>query len=127
MAKFDPRRDQPFYAVLSRTPPPGIDAGQFLDAGEQMIGLAAVEPGFLGIEEVTDADDTAYTVCYWDRAQSLRRWHSELSEHIPPKINASDIVCFEGCYWHWLTSIFDAVSRIERDNIVAVSFGSVAA
>ena len=127
MAKFDPIRDPPFFAVLSRTPPPGSDAGQFLDAGEQMIGLAAVEPGFLGIEDVTDDTGNAYTVCYWDRAPSLKRWRSELADHIPPKIKADDIVCFEGCYWHWLNSVFDAVARVERDNVVAVSFGAVAA
>ena len=64
MAKFDPRRDPPYFAVINRTTPDGIDAGQFMDAGEKMIGLAAAEPGFLGIEEVTDESGNAYTVCY---------------------------------------------------------------
>ena len=127
MAKFDPRRDPPYFAVLSRTPQPGIDAGQFLDAGEQMIGLAAAEPGFLGIEEITDENGSAYTVCYWNKVQSLRRWRGELSNHIPPKIKPEDIVCFEGCHWHWLGSVFDAVARVDRKNIIEAAFGSKAA
>lgn len=127
MAKFDPRRDPPYFAVISRTPHTGTDAGQFLDAGEQMIGLAAAEPGFLGIEEITDEHGNAYTVCYWNNTQSLRRWRSELSDHIPPKINPDEIVCFEGCHWHWLDSVFDAVARVERENVVPVDFGTKAA
>lgn len=127
MAKFDPRRDPPYYAVINRTTPPGLDAGQYLDAGEQMIGLAAAEPGFLGIEDVTDPEGLPYTVCYWSRPQSLIRWRSEVANHIPPKINADDIICFEGCYWHWLTDIFEAVSRVDRENIVPVKFGKQAA
>jgi hypothetical protein len=127
MPNFDPRRDPPYYAVLSRTPPPGIDGGQFIDAGERMIGRAAAEPGFLGIEEVTAEDGTRYTVCYWDRPSALRRWRSELDEHVPPKIAVDSIVCFEGCFWHWLTDIFDAIARVDREKIVRPSFGSAAA
>lgn len=127
MAKLNPRRDPPYYAVINRTTPPGLDAGQYLDAGEQMIGLAAAEPGFLGIEDVTDPEGLPYTVCYWSRPQSLRRWRSEVTNHIPPKINTDDIICFEGCYWHWLTDIFEAVSRVDRENIVSVKFGKQAA
>jgi len=127
MSKFDPRRDPPYFAVLLRTTPPGMDAGQFLDAGERMIGLAAAEPGFLGIEELRD-DEADYTVCYWDRADSLKRWRGELQDRIPPKLNADDIVCFEGCLWHWLEDVFDARSRADEaaDNVV-VAFGGAAA
>ena len=127
MAQFDPRRDPPYYSVLSRTPRAGIDAGQFLDAGEKMIGLAAAEPGFLGIEEIADHEGEAYTVCYWSKPQSLRRWRSEVSQHIPPKIDANNIICFEGCYWHWLNNVFEAVARVDRENIIPVQFGKRAA
>lgn len=127
MAKFDPRRDPPYFAMLCRTAPPGSDAGQYLDSGERMIGLAAAEPGFLGIEDVTSKDGTAYTVCYWDRPQALRRWRDGLKDHIPPKIAVDDIVCFEGCHWHWLSDVFDAVARVDRDKVVAIKFGERAA
>ena len=127
MAKFDPRRDPPYFAVINRTTPAGLDAGQFMDAGEKMIGLAAAEPGFLGIEEVADESGNAYTVCYWDRVQSMRRWRGDLVNHIPPKIDPAQVVCYEGCYWHWLRDVFDAIARVERDNVVQVSFGEVAA
>lgn len=127
MSKFDPRRDPPYFAVINRTPPAGLDAGQFLDAGEKMIGLAAAEPGFLGIEDIIDETGNAYTVCYWDRVQSLQRWRGDLVNHIPPKIDAARVVCYEGCYWHWLRDVFDAISRIDRSNVVEVAFGEAAA
>lgn len=127
MAKFDPRRDPPYFAVINRTAPAGLDAGQFMDAGEKMVGLAAAEPGFLGIEDVTDDSGNAYTVCYWDRVQSLRRWRGDLANHIPPKISPDQVVCFEGCYWHWLRDVFDAIARVDRGNVVEVVFGKVAA
>lgn len=127
MSKFDPTRDPPFFAVLRRTPPEGADAGQFIDAGERLIGLAAAEPGFMGIEDVVDDDGTEYTVCYWTRATSLRRWKEDLHNHVPPKIDTAKVVCFDGCLWHWLEDVFDAASRAERDNVVVASFGDVAA
>jgi len=127
MAKFDPRRDPPYFAVINRTPPTGLDAGQFHDAGERIIGLAAAEPGFLGIEEVRDENGNDYTVCYWDRVQSMRRWRGDVANHIPPKISPEHVVCFEGCYWHWLRDVFDAISRVDRSNVVEVTFGERAA
>ncbi len=120
MSKFDPTRDPPYYAVLSRCPPPGANAGQFLDAGERMIGLAAAEPGFLGIEETSGPDGTPYTVCYWRKPTSLRRWREEIQDNIPVGIDVNDIVCFEGCLWHWLTDVFDAVARADTSNVVTL-------
>lgn len=126
MANFDPERDPPYFAVLSRTPPVGIDAGQFLDAGERMIGLAAAEPGFLGIEELWHNGEH-YVACYWDRVHALRRWRAELADHVPPSVDVDKIVCFEGCYWHWFEDVFDAVARVERDNVVVADFGKAVA
>tara|TARA_R110000787_G_scaffold239367_4_gene345560 strand:- start:47407 stop:47790 length:384 start_codon:yes stop_codon:yes gene_type:complete len=127
MARFDPRRDPPYFAVIGRTAPPGIDAGQYMDAGERSIGRAAAEPGFLGIEEVIDPHDQAFTVCYWRKPESLRRWREELPDHLPPKISADSLVHFEGCFWHWLDNVFEAVARVERDNIVQIPLGERAA
>ena len=122
MARFDPRRDPSYFAVIGRTAPPGIDAGQYMDAGERSIGRAAAEPGFLGIEEVIDPHDQAFTVCYWRKPE-----REELPDHLPPKISADSLVHFEGCFWHWLDNVFEAVARVERDNIVQIPLGERAA
>ncbi len=114
MSKFDPRRDPPYYAVISREAPHGVDAGQFLDSGERLIGRAAAEPGFLGIEETNGPDGTPYTVCYWSRPQALRRWRAEAADHTPPSVDLDTLICFEGCLWHWLTDVFDAVARRDQ-------------
>jgi hypothetical protein len=127
MSKFDPRRDPPYYAVIARSAAKGTDIGQFLDAGERLIGMAAAEPGFLGIEEAVAPDGTPYTVCYWDRPTALRRWRQDIVNHIPPKVDPDALVCFEGCMWHWLDDIFDAIARVDRENVQVVDFGNRAA
>lgn len=126
MSKFDPRRDPPYYAVISMAPPPGVDAGQFLDAGQRLIGMAAAEPGFLGIEETSGPDGTPYTVCYWSRPTALSRWRSDLANHVPPKIDPDSLVCFEGCLWHWLADVFEAIARVDRSDKIAVAYDDAA-
>lgn len=126
MSKFDPRRDPPYYAVISHSPPPGIDAGQFLDAAQRLIGMAAAEPGFMGIEETNGPDGAPYTVCYWDRPAALRRWRDDIQRHVPPKIDTDSLVCFEGCMWHWLNDVFDAIARVDRGDKVVVAYDDTA-
>lgn len=126
MSKFDPRRDPPYYAVINHTAPPGVDVGQFLDAGQRLIGMAAAEPGFMGIEETKGPDGTPYTVCYWDRPSALRRWRTSLAGHVPPKIDVDAVVCFEGCLWHWLEDVFEAIARVDRGEKVIVAYDDTA-
>ncbi len=113
--------DPPYFAVLNRTAPKGVDAGQYLDAGEMMIGLAAAEPGFLGIEEII-RDGAKYTVCYWDRASAIQQWRKSVAQRVPARVDADSIVCHEGCLWPWLADAFDAVQRAERSNVVEYDF-----
>ncbi len=109
----------PYYAVVSRSPRPGVDAGQFLDAGEMLVGLAAAEPGFLGVEYMDDPNGSgAYTVCYWDRPHAIQSWRNYAAERIPVRIQIDDIVCHEGCLWPWLHDVFDAVNRRDEETIV---------
>ena len=126
MSKFDPRRDPPYFAVLQRTPPAGANAGQFMDASEKLIGLAAAEIGFLGIEDHFH-DGMVYTACYWREASSLKRWREDLPNHIPPTVDLEQIICFEGCFWHWLDDVFEAKSRATEETVVEVSFSEKAA
>ncbi len=127
MSKFDPRRDPPYFAVIQRSPPTGANAGQFMDASEKLIGLAAAEIGFLGIEEHLYTDGNEYTACYWRDAKALKRWREDLPNHVPPTVDIEQIICFEGCLWHWLDDVFDAKSRATDETVVEVSFGERAA
>ena len=126
MSLLPKHQEPPFFAVLSRTAPAGVDAGQFLDAGEMMVGLAAAEPGFLGIEQII-RDGEKYTVCYWDRANAVRQWRTSARDRVPVRVDTDDIVCIVGCLWPWLEDPFDAVTRTERDIVVAYDFAVRAA
>jgi hypothetical protein len=127
MPKFDPRRDPPYFAVIQRTAPEGSNAGQFMDASEKLIGLAAAEVGFMGIEDHLPHDGVMYTACYWRDAKALKRWREDAPNHLPPTVDIEQLVCFEGCFWYWLDDVFDAKSRAVDENVVEVSFGEKAA
>ena len=45
-----------------------------------MVELAALQPGFLGVESVRDADGFGITVSYWDSEAAIAAWKVN-SEH----------------------------------------------
>lgn len=92
-----------------------------------MIGLAAAEIGFMGIEDVIHTDGIEYTICYWKEARALQQWREDAPNHIPPTVTIDSIVCFEGCLWHWLHDVFDARERAENETVVEIAFGERAA
>ena len=104
----------PYYAIVHHAPvSDGIDAGQFIDAAEILIGLAAAEPGFLGIEEGLDDDGRTFTVCYWDAPTAIRRWRRDAAERIPARLTPDDVIGPTGCLWPWLEDVRQAQTRRE--------------
>ena len=47
---------------------------------ERMLELAAVQPGFLGVESARDAEGLGITVSYWESLETIRAWKAN-SEH----------------------------------------------
>ncbi len=114
MRKFRKDSPPPYYAVVYHwTPAPGTDGGQFEEASDIMVGLAAAEPGFLGIEQGADDDGAPFTVCYWNNAAAIRRWRASAAERIPARLSPEQLIGPTGCLWPWLNDVREAQVRRE--------------
>jgi len=71
--------EPPYYAVIfsSRRTEGDNDYGNM---AERMASLAAMQPGFLGVESVRGADGFGITVSYWASAESIAAWKADV-EH----------------------------------------------
>ena len=128
MARFDPRRDPPYFAVIGRTAPPGIDAGQYMDAERaqyrtrrRRTGLFRHRRGSL----IHTAKPSPYAIgenlnLYVAGVKNCRITCHQKS---PPTAWCILKAVF-GTGW---TMFFEAVARVDRDNIVQIPFGEKAA
>jgi heme-degrading monooxygenase HmoA len=70
----------PYYAVIfSSQRTPGDEGYQRMAA--RMEELAALQPGYLGMESVRDAAGFGITVSYWASEAAIVRWRSHV-EHL---------------------------------------------
>jgi heme-degrading monooxygenase HmoA len=63
----------PYFAVLFSSVRTPADAEGYAAMAEQMIRLAAEQPGFLGVESVRDSDGIGITISYWDSLEAIER------------------------------------------------------
>ncbi|MDR6264658.1 antibiotic biosynthesis monooxygenase [Roseobacter sp. N2S] len=80
MSRFAPLPDPPYYAVIFTAQRTGADAGYGAMA-DKMAGLAAQQPGYLGVETTRDEAGLGITVSYWADEAALKNW-KQLSEHL---------------------------------------------
>jgi heme-degrading monooxygenase HmoA len=92
----------PYYAVIFTSLRTEGDNGYGAMA-LQMAELAALQPGFLGLESA--ADDVNVTVSYWADLESIKNWKANLEHQEAQKLGR------EKWYSHYKTRI----SRVERD------------
>ncbi|MDO8251491.1 MAG: antibiotic biosynthesis monooxygenase [Rhodoferax sp.] len=73
--------DPPYYAVIfssQRTP----DEGGYERMADRMVELAAVQPGYLGVESVRGSDGFGITVSYWDSLAAIADWRAHAEHRI---------------------------------------------
>lgn len=70
----------PYYAVIfSSQRTPGDDG--YAAMADRMVELAALQPGFLGVESVRGADGFGITVSYWRDEAAIAAWKADV-EHV---------------------------------------------
>lgn len=92
----------PYYAVIFTSCRTEGDNG-YSSMAEKMIGLAASQPGFLGVESARQ--DIGITISYWTDLESIRKWKSN-PEHLEAQKSGK---------LHWYASYKTRISRVERD------------
>lgn len=96
--------EPPYYAVIFtsvRTPDEGAAYAQTAD---EMVALAAQQPGFLGVESTRGADGLGITVSYWASEESIKAWRAN-ADHRTAQRNGRD---------RWYRAYELRVARVER-------------
>lgn len=75
---FAPRPAPPYYAVIFTSQRTDGDAGYGAMADE-MVALAAAQPGYLGVESARGADGLGITVSYWRSLDDIAAWRAVLA------------------------------------------------
>jgi heme-degrading monooxygenase HmoA len=105
---FAPRFHEPYYAVIFTSRRRSVDSIDADDgygaAAARMAGLAALQPGFIGIESVRDADGLGITVSYWRTLADIAGWRAEI-EHREARNQGRE---------RWYSHYELRVARIER-------------
>ena len=68
----------PYYAVIFTSTRTDVDEG-YSNMAEQMVELAAKQPGFLGVESARN--EVGITVSYWDSLAAIKKW-KQVAEHL---------------------------------------------
>jgi heme-degrading monooxygenase HmoA len=92
----------PYYAVIFTSLRTEGDNG-YSAMAEAMVGLAATQPGFLGIESAREG--LGITVSYWDSLESIAVW----------KRNSAHQVAQRRGHEIWYDSFKVRICRVDRD------------
>lgn len=65
--------ETPYYAVIFSSLRKGDDAG-YGETADRMMELAALQPGYLGVESLRGPDGFGITVSYWRDEASILAW-----------------------------------------------------
>ncbi|MEV4544535.1 antibiotic biosynthesis monooxygenase family protein [Micromonospora echinaurantiaca] len=93
----------PYYAVVFTSVRTAGDNG-YRDRAEQMLKLAADQPGFLGVDSARGADGLGITVSYWRDEESIAAWRAH-AEHTLTRAHGRE---------HWYASFAVHVAKVER-------------
>ena len=78
MSDVEPARpaEPPCYVVIfTSLRTPGDDG--YAERSDEMVRLAAEQPGFLGIDSARGADGLGITVSYWRDEASIKAWRDQ--------------------------------------------------
>ncbi|CAN5140825.1 antibiotic biosynthesis monooxygenase [soil metagenome] len=93
----------PYFAVVFSSTRADADPA-YNDTAARMEALAALQPGFLGIESCRDADGFGITVSYWRSEQDILAW----------KRNAEHAAAREKGRTSWYKQFELRIARVER-------------
>ncbi|MFD3274303.1 antibiotic biosynthesis monooxygenase [Paenibacillus dendritiformis] len=92
----------PYYAVIFTSERTDGDHG-YAEMAEEMVKLASLQPGFLGVESAREG--VGITVSYWDSLEAIQKW----------KQNERHLVAQRKGMAEWYTTYKTRVCKVERD------------
>lgn len=94
--------EPPYYAVIFSSLRSEVDEG-YAQTAAKMVELAALQPGFLGVESVRET--LGITVSYWSDLDSIKRWKSQ-ADHLQAQKMGRE---------KWYSEYKTRIARVERD------------
>ena len=92
----------PYYAVIFTSHRTNDDNG-YSEMARKMNDLAAIQPGFLGVESARES--VGITVSYWRDLESIRLWRTNV-EHMLAQQKGKEI---------WYSEFKTRICKVERD------------
>jgi heme-degrading monooxygenase HmoA len=92
----------PYYAVIFTSLRTDLDAG-YDDTAQRMEELAALQPGFLGVESARE--DCGITISYWQSLEAITAWKQQ-SEHLRTQERGRE---------EWYSAYKTRIAYVERD------------
>lgn len=73
--------DPPYYAAIFTSVRTRNDGEGYAVAAARMMELAALQPGYLGVESAREDHGVGITVSYWTDLKAIRAWRQN-AEHL---------------------------------------------
>lgn len=96
--------EPPYYAVIFSSQRRDIDRDAYERTAVRMVELAALQPGFLGIESARGEDGFGITVSYWESEDAIAAW----------KANAEHLAAQNAGSKTWYAHYELRIARVER-------------
>ncbi len=94
--------EPPYYAVIFSSVRTAKTDG-YDETAEAMVALAAMQPGYLGIESAHS--DIGITVSYWSDLDSIKKW----------KQNAQHLAAQKSGHQKWYENFTVRIARVEKE------------
>jgi heme-degrading monooxygenase HmoA len=92
----------PYYAVIFTSLRTDTDAG-YEEMAEEMVRLAAIQPGYLGHESARSG--LGITISYWESLEAIRAW----------KVNSEHLIAQKYGREKWYSAFKTRIALVERD------------
>lgn len=93
----------PYYAVIFTSERTDEENDGYAQMAEEMVKLASVQPGFLGVESAREG--VGITVSYWESLEAIQNWKQNERHMLAQRLGKSD----------WYLRYKTRVSKVERD------------
>ncbi len=94
--------EPPYYAVIFSSLR-NDDIEGYAETAARMVELAALQPGFLGVESARE--DLGITISYWSDLESIKKWKAH-AEHLEAQKLGRD---------KWYSNYMTRIALVERD------------
>lgn len=94
----------PYYAVIFASQRRELPEDGYAEAADRMVELAALQPGYLGVESTRDDLGFGITVSYWRDEASILAWRNQIEHAAARARGRSD----------WYEHFELRVARVER-------------